>query len=196
MKYLCAFLLCCLSSFSITAQEATRQAFDGHTLKGWVVPAQNIWWTAKEGILTAKSDSEQTGSILWTKKKYRNFVMEFEFRFGQGTVDSGVFIREEKLQVQLGESGSLKRDMTASPYVPGKGYPVEARNIDSLLKPREWNHMRIIAKGPSTIVFLNGQQVMEYQSENSAQKGPIGLQLHPKRDMDIAFRDVRISKMK
>jgi hypothetical protein len=30
-------------------------------------------------------------------------------------------------KIQIGESGSLQRDMTCSPYVPGQGYPLEAQ---------------------------------------------------------------------
>jgi len=59
-------------------------------------------------------------------------VVEFEFRMGEGRVDSGMHVRT-KDQIQIGISGSLNRDMTCSPYIPGKGYPVEAKNINKLL---------------------------------------------------------------
>ena len=62
---------------------------------------------------------------------------------GKGTIDSGIFIRTEKQQIQIGESGSLKRDLTGSPYIPGKGYPVEAENVKELLKMDDWNTMKV-----------------------------------------------------
>ena len=106
-----------------------KKIFNGKNLDGWVAPEGNIWWKAEKGILSAQSGPEKKGSILWTNKEYKDFVIQTDFKFGEGTVDSGIFIRTENEQIQIGESGSLKRDMTCSPYIPGKGYPVEAANI-------------------------------------------------------------------
>ena len=89
--------------------------------------------------------------------------MELDFRFGEGTVDSGVHVRTQD-QIQIGISGSLKRDMTCSPYIPGKGYPVEAKNIKNLLKSRDWNTMRIRAIGNQYTVWLQDEEVMTYKS--------------------------------
>ena len=64
------------------------------------------------------------------QEKVQNFVVQLDFKFGEGTVDSGIFMRgddEKNPQIQIGESGSLKRDMTASPYVPKSGYPCRSR---------------------------------------------------------------------
>lgn len=182
-----------LSTFSYAQEAKLKKSFNGKNLKGWVAPEDNIWWTAEDGILSAKSDPSQKGSILWTDKDYTDFVVETDFKFGEGTVDSGIFLRTEKQQIQMGISGSLKRDMTCSPYIPGKGYPVEASNIKELLKPGAWNTIKVRAEKNVYTVWLNGQQVLVYESEDAIEKGPIGLQLHPKRDMSIDFRNIRIA---
>jgi hypothetical protein len=145
-----------------------------------------------DGVLEAKSDPTQHGSILWTEKKYKNFIIKLDFKFGEGTVDSGVFLRAVKEQIQLGESGSMKRDMTASPYIAKKGYPVEAENIKELLKPNDWNTIKIKADGKVYTAWLNGEKVMTYESETAVEEGPIGLQLHPDRDMSIRFKKIKI----
>ena len=121
---------------------------------------------AVDGVLKVQSGPKKKGSILWTKKKYRNFVMEFDFRFGEGVVDSGVHVRNQD-QIQIGISGSLKRDMSCSPYIPGKGYPVEAKNIKKLLKGKDWNTMRIQAVGKEYTVWLQGKKVMTYNSDSA-----------------------------
>lgn len=180
-----------------TAAEGQTLPFllEEDSLKGWKVPENNLWWTIEEGILAGKSDPDQQGSDLWTAKKYGDFVLKLDFRMGEGTVDSGVFLRNGKEQIQIGESGSLKRDMTCSPYISGKGYPVEAKGIDELLKPKDWNSMIIVAVGKHYSVWLNGEHVMEYHSESAAKKGPIGLQIHPNRDMAIEFREIRVGEL-
>lgn len=169
--------------------------FTGEDLQGWKVPDGNRWFSAAGGVLDVRSGPDRQGAILWTEQEYGDFVMEFEFRFGAGTVDSGIFVRDEREQIQIGISGSLKRDMTASPYISGKGYPVEAGGAGDLLRPGGWNEMTIMAKGDRYTVWLNGIQVMTYQSESAVPRGPVGIQLHGNRDMTIQYRDIRLARL-
>lgn len=179
---------------SLHAGGGSVPIFNGKDLTGWKVPENNIWYLVEDGILKIRSGPEQQGSILWTEKEYGDFVMTLEFRFVSGTIDSGVHVRNQD-QIQIGISGSLKRDMTASPYIPGKGYPVEAEGVAELLKADDWNTMKIIAKGMTYTVSLNGKQVMTYTSDTGQEKGPIGLQLHAKRDMAIDFRNLMLAEV-
>ena len=189
------FILFGCSFFSNAQNTKLKKAFNGKNLKGWVVPENNIWWKANDGVMSVKSDPTKTGSILWTDKDYEDFVVVTDFKFGEGTVDSGIFLRTDKQQIQIGISGSLKRDMTGSPYIPGKGYPVEAENIARLLKMDNWNTMKVQAVKKVYTVWLNGEQVLEYESENAIDKGPIGFQLHPGKDMAIDFRNIKIGEI-
>ncbi|WP_339711725.1 DUF1080 domain-containing protein [uncultured Kriegella sp.] len=197
LKSSIAILFLVWSLQNVTAQEPKlKKAFNGKNLKGWVAPENNTWWSVQDGLLVAKSGPEQKGSILWTKKVYGDFVIAADFLFGEGTIDSGIFIRTEKQQIQIGISGSLKRDMTGSPYIPGKGYPVEAKDVAKLLKLKDWNTMKVKAVGNIYTVWLNGQEVMQYESEDALKEGPIGLQLHPGKDMTISFRNIGIGAIK
>ncbi|PCE64404.1 3-keto-disaccharide hydrolase [Sediminicola luteus] len=186
-----ALLLCTTVA---TAQE-TETLFDGSNLDAWQLPTDTDHWSIDKGVLTARNDPEQKGSILWTKKTYTDFVIETDFLFGHGRVDSGIFIRTDRQQIQLGNSGSKKRDMTASPYIPGKGYPVEAVGVEKLLKLRDWNHIKIEARGKQYEVWLNGELVLSFHSEDAIEKGPIGLQLHPKRDMCVSFKNITVTEL-
>jgi len=113
---------------------------------------------------------------------------------GVGRGDRWVHVRT-KDQIQIGISGSLNRDMTCSPYISGKGYPVEAKNIKKLLKPKDWNTMRIQAIGPEYTVWLKGEKVMTYKSASAIAEGPIGIQLHGGRNMAIDFRDINLTEL-
>lgn len=167
-----------------------KKIFNGKNLKGWVAPANNSWWLAGKGILLVKSGPDKKGSILWTEKRYKNFVVEADFLMGEGVVDSGIFLRGENDQIQIGISGSLKRDLTASPYIPKLRYPVEA-NVKDILKPTEWNTMRVQVIGKTYTVWLNGKEVMTYTSADIPSEGPIGLQLHPGNEMTIRYRNIK-----
>tara|TARA_Y100000780_G_scaffold72040_1_gene64537 strand:+ start:192 stop:791 length:600 start_codon:yes stop_codon:yes gene_type:complete len=195
-KLLC-FAVFLTSATALVAGPKLKPIFNGKDLSGWEVPDGNDeagWYKAVEGVLKIQSGSKKKGSILWSKKKYRNFVVEFEFRMGEGRVDSGMHVRT-KDQIQIGISGSLNRDMTCSPYIPGKGYPVEAKNIKKLLRPKDWNTMRIQAIGKEYTVWLQGEKVMTYKSDSAIDEGPIGIQLHGGRNMAIDYRKLKLAEL-
>lgn len=201
MKYTFSLFFSLVFTLAVFGQEKAykmKSVFNGENLKHWKVPSDNIWWSIEGDALWAKSDPDKKGSTLWTKKKYTDFVVQMEFKFGEGTIDSGIFMRgesPENAQIQIGISGSLKRDMTGSPYVPKKGYPVEAQGIKELLKMDGWNTIKAMAQGNSYKVWLNGKEVMNYTLENADLKGPIGIQLHPGREMSIQFKNILVARL-
>ncbi|MDA1043774.1 MAG: DUF1080 domain-containing protein, partial [Verrucomicrobia bacterium] len=125
----------------------------------------------------------------------RDFVITLDFKMGEGTVDTGLFLRTEKQQVQIGISGSKKRDMTGSVYVPGKGYPVEAEGVAELLRPKEWNTLKVIVVGNAYTILLNAKQVLHFEGEDGIEEGPLGLQLHPGRVMSVDFRNIMLAEL-
>ena len=173
-----------------------KSIFNGKDLTGWDVPDNNIWFTVKDGVLKLENGPQKKGQTLWTSDEYENFEMEFDFKMGKGTVDSGVYVRNSREQIQIGISGSLKRDMTGSPYISGKGYPVEAKGVKELLKLDEWNTMKICAEGKKYTVWLGGEKIMTYESDSAIQKGKIGIQLHGNRVMSIEYRNLKARSLK
>ncbi len=174
-----------------------KELFNGKNLDGWKIPSGNDqvgWYKAERGTLALRSGPKKKGSVLWTQRDYADFEVDFEFRFVDGVIDSGIHLRNSD-QIQIGISGSLKRDMTCSPYIPGKGYPVEAKNVSQLLKEKDWNQMKIRAVGPNYTTWLQGQEVMNYKSGSAKKKGPIGIQLHGNRNMKIDFRKITVTEL-
>ena len=173
-----------------------KSIFNGKDLTGWDVPDNNIWFTVKDGVLKLENGPQKKGQTLWTTDEYENFEMEFDFKMGKGTVDSGVYVRNSREQIQIGISGSLKRDMTGSPYISGKGYPVEAKGVKELLKLDDWNTMKICAEGKKYTVWLGGEKIMTYESDSAIKKGKIGIQLHGNRVMSIEYRNLKARSLK
>lgn len=181
-------LLPCLAS------AGPERIFNGSGLEGWKLQGAP-YWSVVDGVLTGQSDDKKQNSILWTEKSYKDFAVELEFRFS-GDIDSGIFLRHENEQIQIGTSRSLKRDMTGSPYIGSRrGYPQEAGGVKELLKQGEWNRMRIVAKGNTYTVALNGSQVVEYLSETASESGPVGLQVHPGVRMKVEFRELSVEPL-
>ena len=200
-----------ISKFSLVNNKYETY-FDGSDLSQWVLKSRrgeadgvivkeidlndNIWWSVEDNLLKVKNGPDEIGSTLWTKNSFENFRVSLEFKFIEGNIDSGIFMRGSdhlNPQIQIGVSGSLKRDMTCSPYIPKKGYPKEAIKVKSLLKMNDWNNMIAEAIGNRYRVWLNGEQVMDYTMEDANLMGPVGIQLHSKRQMEIWYRSIDIA---
>jgi hypothetical protein len=183
-----------LFAATLLAHAEPTSLFNGKDLTGWKVAGADCWKVV-DGVLHGENDPAKKGSIVWTEAEYSNFVFQCAFKF-EGEIDSGVFLRHQNDQIQIGISGSLKRDMTASPYIASKkGYPVEAKGVAELLKEGEWNTMKITAKGSIYTVELNGKEVLTYTSETAKEKGSVGLQVHPGRVMKVLFRDITLEAL-
>jgi hypothetical protein len=163
--------------------------FNGTDLTGWKVVG-HPYWQVVDGTIVGASDDEKKGSMLYTERSYGDVIVEGEVRF-TGEIDSGIMVRKPELQLQIGVSRSLKKDMTCSFYT-GK-YPEEARaaRAGELLKPDDWNRIRLEAKGDTFTVWLNGEQVSRYTTGRYPAPGPIGLQIHAGLVMKVEFRDLR-----
>ena len=183
---------------ALTAFANAEPLFNGTDLSNWKVESKGTAenWTVKDGIIHCQSDPSKKGSILWTKKEFTDFTLTLEFKNGEGTIDSGVMLKGNHDQIQIGISGSLKRDLTAAPYIPGKGYPVEGKEAIAAVKPKDWNTLKIEVKGKVYKTWLNGVEGVTYTSTSSKDKGPLGLQLHPGNTMEISFRNLEITEAK
>lgn len=172
-----------------TPTAALQPIFNGRDLTGWRVSAGNCW-RVEGHVLVGESDTAQTGSMLLTERAYGDVIVELEVRFRE-EIDSGIMLRQPEVQVQIGVSRSLKRDMTCSFYVGS--YPEEARaaRAGELLAAGDWNRIRVAARGDTFRVWLNGELVSTYTSARHARPGPIGLQIHAGVPMKVEFRDIR-----
>ncbi len=184
-----------LGSVWVAAAADWRPLCNGNDLTGWTCDNPALQhWSVMDGVIVGANGPEKKGSVLWTDEKFGEFVFETEFRWS-GVIDSGVFIKESRYQVNLGISSSLKVDMTCSIYAPqdklGK-YPGKAEGVADLRKKDDWNTVRIEARGKHILVTLNGQQVLDYETKALTETGPVGLQVHGGLDMKIEFRNPRI----
>lgn len=178
------------------AEDAWKPLCNGTDLAGWTSEPKLDHWTVRDGVIIGNNGADKKGSLLWTNAKFGDFVLETDFRF-EGIVDSGVFIKGASYHVNLGISSSLKADMTCSIYAPkdGEKYPGKAKGVDEVMKPGDWNRLRIEAKGKRITVHLNGREVLAYETKSLESTGPIGLQVHAGHDMRIEFRNPRIKPL-
>jgi len=209
-------LLAAFAALVVSASAAAvklESAFNGKDLAGWKTSGADIFWTVTDGVLAGENKDSfkdyKKGNMLYSEKSYQDVVIECEVRFN-GEIDSGIMVRKDAtgkkdIQMQIGVSRSLKKDMTGAFYctIPGSkpvkaGYPEAgwAPKVASLWKSGEWNKVRFQAKGDTYTVWINGEQVSHYVDAAYPQAGPIGLQVHGGVNMKVEYRNVSVGEIK
>ena len=179
-------------------------AFNGKDLTGWKTASTEAFWTVADGVLAGENKDSfkdyKKGSMLYTEKSYQDVVIECECRFN-GEIDSGIMVRRDEagkkdIQMQIGVSRSLQKDMTGAFYT-GK-YPEAgwAPKVATLWKNGEWNKIRFQAKGDTYTVWINGEQVANYVDAGYPKAAPVGLQVHGGVKMKVEYRNLAIAELK
>ena len=200
-------LLAAFAALVVSASAADvklESAFNGKDLSGWKTSGADVFWTVTDGVLAGENKDSfkdyKKGNMLYSEKSYQDVVIECECRFN-GEIDSGIMVRRDAagkkdIQMQIGVSRSLKKDMTGAFYI-GK-YPEAgwAPKVATLWKNGEWNKIRFQAKGDTYTVWINGEQVSNYVDANYPKAGPIGLQVHGGVKMKVEYRNIAIGEIK
>jgi hypothetical protein len=177
--------------FAADEKKELDSIFNGKDLTGWKSPSDPKAWKVVDGVLVGENDEAKKGSMLYTEKSYGDVIVEADCRWS-GEIDSGIMIRKPEIQLQIGTSRSLKKDMTGSFYAHGKyPEPGQAKNAQKLIKEGDWNTLRLQAVGPKFTVWLNGEKVVEYEDPAYPNPGPIGLQIHGGLKMKVEFRNIK-----
>lgn len=143
-------------------------------------------WQMENGLLIRKG-----GGDIWTKKEYKDFILDFDFKVEKGT-NSGVFLRAAEYtwlpwaEVQIMDSWENKtvdRQDTC-----GAIYDIQAPLVNAVNPAGQWNRMTIQALGPRILVVLNGQLMIDINLDDwtEAHKNPDG----SKNKFDLAYKDL------
>ncbi|NLK40862.1 MAG: DUF1080 domain-containing protein [Planctomycetes bacterium] len=141
-------------------------------------------WEFKDGVLELKG-----GGDLWTKAKYSDFVLDFDFKVGPRS-NSGIFLRAANhewlpwVEVQIGDT--YGQDI--SRHICGALFDVQAPTVNAVKPAGQWNRMTIWAQGPKIKVALNNQVIVDVNLNDwtEAGKNPDG----SRNKFDIAYKDL------
>ncbi|NIM57406.1 MAG: DUF1080 domain-containing protein [Candidatus Aminicenantes bacterium] len=146
-----------------------------------------------------------TGLFWYSVKKYKDFILDLEYKCADKATNSGIFIRVPDMpknddyiyhsfEIQINDVGKGAHKTAAV-------YDAEAPRADVYKEPGEWNHFKITFKGRNIRVELNGIIVIDWDAEprgkvkDFADKGYIGLQNHDSRS-PIYFRNIFVKEFK
>jgi hypothetical protein len=185
---------CCCRS----GKSGSQALFNGRDLTGWVA-MHGGQWTVEDGVLVGRNGTnwstnpEKSGSWLRTEKEYGDVILELEYAINDGG-NSGVFIHSalEKNPAFTGHEMQILADYGKEPKksTTGSLYDVVAP-AKNMSKPHgEWNQVRIVTKGRRIQVTMNGEPIIDYETDRLT-RGYIGLQNHDTKAV-VKFRNIRI----
>lgn len=199
MKY----LLVILSIILISASEPNagfKRIFNGRDLTGWKIHGTEKWYVENRELVCESGPDKQYG-YLSTNKKYKNFILKLQFKL-EANGNSGVFIRSDIEGTRI--SGWQVEVAPADHHTGGiyesygRGWMIKpSPEKEKILKPNDWNDMRIEVVGDKVTTFLNGQQMVQLEDEKIGQaNGFIALQIHDGGGIKVRWKNIRIKTLK
>jgi sugar phosphate isomerase/epimerase len=139
----------------------------------------------KTGVLKSQGGM---GLLWYSVRKWRDFVLDFEFKCAEKNTNSGIFYRVPDLPAS---DDYIYHSFEVQIYDAGEGIHQTGAIYDAVAPVKavsrptgEWNHMKITCQGKRVRVELNGVQVVDWEMEprgkikDFAVEGYIGLQNH------------------
>ena len=202
MRVLIAIAVTLLSISAVNAQEPPKpkweSLFNGQDLSGWQ-KIGNEKWIVEDGVIYGEGVTDEYG-YLATEKTYRDFDLSLRFKC-DASGNSGVYIHTTfepgTPKVIQGRQIEIDRAIghhTGGVYGDGKGWIVwPAAELETVIRPNDWNDMRIKVDGNRYITTLNGVQLLDFTYPSAPPTtGLIALQLHSGGDGRMRFKDIFI----
>lgn len=144
------------------------------------------------------------GLFWYSVKKYRNFILELDFKCSREDTNSGIFLRVPEVpanndyiyhsfEIQIYDKGQ-------GIHKTGAAYDAEAPMQDAFKPTGEWNHFKITFKDDRIIVELNDVLILNWEAEprgkiaDFAEEGYIGLQNHDSIS-PVFFKNIYIKEL-
>ncbi|QJW91773.1 DUF1080 domain-containing protein [Spirosoma taeanense] len=198
MKYSFAVVLL-LAALAFTAPTKTIRLFNGKDLTGWKVYGTEKWYV-DNGELVCESGPDKQYGYLATEEQYKNFDLSLQFK-QEANGNSGVFFRSSiegtKISGWQVEVAPPNHDTGGIYESYGRGWLVQIPDEkETILKPGEWNTLRIRVMGDHVQTFLNGKPMVDMHDEKIGQaNGSVALQIHDGGGIKVRWRKLELKPL-
>jgi len=189
-------------------EEGFEAVFNGRDLTGWQGAREN--YEVVDGTIVCK---EGHGGLLFTKKKYADFVVRLEFRLPLGG-NNGLAIRYPgdglahltgMTELQVLDSEHPKYASLDPRQYHGSAYGMAPAHRGYLRPPGEWNYQQVTVVGSTLNVELNGTTILDIDLSTVTEL--MGKEPYPGRDVrdgyfgfvghgdPVAFRNIRVKPL-
>ena len=196
-----------------------RPIFNGQDLSGW--SQQDGYFSVRDGAILGASTPERlckpNHHLVYTAETFGDFELRAEFRLSSGA-NSGIqlrclpqFIGDNGYQADMNGGGNyvgflyhpkqhLIGERGADVVIAPDGQKTvtrfaDGKRLQSLYRKEQWNDMRVVVKGRSITVWINGTRTTSVDDPREAvlpARGHIALQLPQGPAMTVEFRNLRV----
>lgn len=173
--------------------------FNGKDLTGWKIYGTEKWYV-DNGELVCESGPDKGYGYLATDKHYKDFDLSVEFK-QEANGNSGVFIRSTvegtKVNGWQVEVAPPNHDTGGIYESYGRGWLIQIPDEkENILKPGEWNKLRIRAEGDRVQTWLNGQQMVDLKDEKIGKgEGGVALQIHDGGGIKVRWKNLELKPL-
>ncbi len=163
--------------------------FDGKTLTGWTILKCEA--TVDNGdILIAAGNG-----LVQTEKKYRDFVLEFEWKaLRDSKWDSGVYFRYDS--VPQGRPWPARYQANLMQGLEGNVSDLPGAQSKGLIKPGQWNQFKLTVRGTKAALEINGAPAWQADGLAEPAEGYIALQAEVPGGGQHRFRNIYLTELK
>jgi hypothetical protein len=207
------FLAALLLAAGVTARGEDKTPRWVNLLKGgdlskhWTTTGN--WKLDKEGVVALKPREGEKGwtrfdAYLWSKKQYKDFEAEFEYKVNKGG-NSGFYFHvgdrkspvAKGIEVQIYDSAGKKPGAKLTDHDSGGIIPGIPPTKNAAKPAGQWNKMKVTCKGGKVTVVLNGEVVNDVRLDHAKikdrpAKGYVGFQDH---GLPLWLRNVRLREL-
>jgi putative heme-binding domain-containing protein len=166
--------------------------FDGKTLAGW--RGEDGLWSVEGGEIVGRTTGLDHNSFLVSDLDLGNFKLALDIRLAENKGNSGVQLRSKPLDD--GEVQGYQADV--GPGWWGKLYEERGRGLlwdksgEQNVKPGDWNHYEIEARGHHVRTSLNGVACVDLEDAEGALRGVVAIQLHSGEATEVRVRNLHL----
>lgn len=190
-------ILIILSGF--VAPPKKQSLFNGKDLTGWKIYGTEKWFV-QDGLLICESGPDKGYGYLATEKFYKNFDLTVEF-LQEANGNSGVFFRSTiegtKISGWQCEVAPKGHDTGGIYESYGRGWLKQIEDEkENILKPDQWNKLRIRVVGDKVQTWLNGKPMVDFSDEKIGKAdGSIALQIHDGGGIRVKWRKLIVQEL-
>ena len=144
------------------------------------------------------------GLFWYSVKKYKNFILELDYKTSEQKANSGIFLRIPEVPVNddyIYHSFEIQiNDKGKGAHKTAAVYDANAASKDVSNPPGEWNHYKITFIDDRITVELNGALVNDWKAfpkgkvKDFSDEGYIGIQNHD-GDTKVSFKNILIKEL-
>ena len=210
MKKLSFFAVWLLTLSVMCSCNQSENLFNGKDLSNWgfvvdgdKAPVASVFTVYDGAILITGTPF----GYMYTKKKYKDYTLELEWKWLGEATNSGIFMmiaetqagnafpKAIECQLKGGDAGDFVMlsgsdlDEYETPANGRPAFPVIKKQVASNEKPvGEWNKAKIEVKDGKITIYING--VRQNQGTNKVKEGHIGLQ---SEGGPVQFRNLKVT---